>query len=451
MKLIKTPIALAVMIAVTGLTGCATSSDSDSMASESMQSELDEQRRKMAVLEQRLSTKDREITTLATEKAEMSRRTIELEERATSSMSSSSMSSSSTTSMSGTGELFPPNAIPGHCYTRIFIPPTFKTETEKVLVAEGGERLEIIPGETGYETQKVLVKEASTIIKTIPGTYRMVEERILVKEASTSLRPIPATYKYVEERIMVSPGTERLVVIPAKYTTVTEKILVKAAHTSWKKGSGPISLGGSNATGGGNGTIARIDDSTGEIMCLVEVPAVYRTITKRVQAEPASTRSITTPPAYKTIKRRVVDQQASTSPIEIPAVYKIVKRRIVDQPPTTRSIEIPAVYKTIKIKTIIRPPSTRTISTPPKYSTVTRRVPVTEGVMDWREILCKTNTSHRMVTDMQSALKNEGFYKGPIDGVIGRGTMQAIKSYQRSKGQPVGQLTLGTLKSLGVM
>jgi len=448
MKLIKTPIALAVMIAVTGLTGCATSSDSDSMASESMQSELDEQRRKMAVLEQRLSTKDREITTLATEKAEMSRRTIELEERATS-MSSSSMSSSmsSTTSMSGTGELFPPNAIPGHCYTRIFIPPTFKTETEQVLVAEGGERLEIIPGETGYETQKVLVKETSTIIKTIPGTYRMVEERILVKEASTSLRPIPATYKYVEERIMVSPGTERLVVIPAKYTTVTEKILVKAAHTSWKKGTGPISLGGN----GSNGIVARIDDSTGEIMCLVEIPAVYRTITKRVQAEPASTRSITTPPAYKTIKRRVVDQQASTSPVEIPAVYKIVKRRIVDQPPTTRSIEIPAVYKTIKIKTIIRSPSTRTISTPPKYSTVTRRVPVTEGVMDWREILCKTNTSPRMVMDMQSALKNAGFYKGPVDGVIGRGTMQAIKSYQRSKGQPVGQLTLGTLKSLGVM
>ncbi len=405
MKPIKTPIALAVILAVSGLTGCATSGDSDSMATGSMQSELDEQRRKMEELEQRLSSKDQEVSILS---SKLSRSEAEAAKREMAAMKSSSTSnmSSSSAMMSGaaSSDLFPPNAVPGHCYTRIFIPPVYKTETEKVLVSEGGERVEVIPGETGYGTQRVLVKEASTRIETIP-----------------------ATYKYIEEKIQVTPASERLAVVPAKYRTVTEKILVKPAHTEWKKGTGPISIGSGGNDDSENG-VTRIDDSTGEIMCLIKVPAVYRTVTKRVIDTPATTRSV-----------------------PIPAVYKTIKKKVVERPASTRTIEIPAVYKTIKVKTVIKPPSTRTVTIPPKYSTVTRRVPIAEGKMDWREILCKTNTTPNVVKKLQSALQDAGFYKGGVDGVIGRGTMGAVKAYQRSKGLPVGQLTLGTLKSLGVM
>jgi inosine/xanthosine triphosphate pyrophosphatase family protein len=43
------------------------------------------------------------------------------------------------------GELLPPNAKPGECYARVFVPPTYKTETAQVITREASERVEIIP------------------------------------------------------------------------------------------------------------------------------------------------------------------------------------------------------------------------------------------------------------------------------------------------------------------
>lgn len=42
-------------------------------------------------------------------------------------------------------ELLPPNAKPGECYARIFVPPTYRPETEQVLKRDASERVEIIP------------------------------------------------------------------------------------------------------------------------------------------------------------------------------------------------------------------------------------------------------------------------------------------------------------------
>lgn len=51
---------------------------------------------------------------------------------------------------------------------------------------------------------------------------------------------------------------------------------------------------------------------------------------------------------------------------------------------------------------------------------------------------------------IQNALKNAGFYKGPIDGKIGKGTKKAIKEFQKAnKLKPdgvIGKETILTLK-----
>lgn len=203
------------------------------------------------------------------------------------------------------------------------------------------------------------------------------------------LEVIPATYKWGTERVLVKAASSKLVTIPAKYENRTEKILEKAAHTIWKKGSGEIE---------------KIDNSTGEIMCLVEVPATYRTVTSRVQVSP----------------------------------------------PATRTIEIPAEYKTIKVKTEATAPSTRSITIPAEYQTVTKRVKVTEEVMEWRAILCKTNATHAKVMSIQRALKKAGNNPGPIDGVIGSQTKAAVKAFQRAKGLALGGFTHETLQKLGL-
>ncbi len=289
----------------------------------------------------------------------------------------------------GASDLLPPGANPGQCFTRVWLPPQYKTVSEKRLVQEAGERLEVIPAKYGKVTKKVLVEEASTKIVTVPATYKTVTERVLVRPART-----------VQEQIA------------PVYETVSERIIDKPAHTTWKKGTGPIT---------------KIDQSTGEIMCLVEVPATYKTINKQVLKTPASTRSREIPAEYRTVTKRVVDRQAST-----------------------KTIEIPAKYSTVTVTEETTPASSRSIAIPAKYTTVTRQELVSEGRMDWQEILCETNATPQHISSIQRALQKAGYNPGSVDGRVGPGTMNAVSAYQRANGLPVGNLDIATIKSLGV-
>ena len=289
----------------------------------------------------------------------------------------------------GASDLLPPGAQPGQCFTRVWLPPQYKTVTEKRLVQEAGERLEVIPAKMGNVTKRVLVEEASTKLVTIPATYKTVTERVEVSPARTVTEQIAPVYETVSERIMDKP-----------------------AHTTWKKGTGPIQ---------------KIDASTGEIMCLVEIPATYKTISKQVLKTPASTR----------------DRQ-------IPAEYRTVTKRVVATPASTKTIEIPAKYSTVTVNEEVTPASTRSIPIPEKYTTVTRQELVSEGKMDWREILCETNATPQHISSIQRALQAAGYNPGAVDGRIGPGTLRAVSAYQQSKGLPVGDLNMQTIKSLGV-
>jgi hypothetical protein len=53
--------------------------------------------------------------------------------------------------------------------------------------------------------------------------------------------------------------------------------------------------------------------------------------------------------------------------------------------------------------------------------------------------------------EVQEALSQQGYYRGPIDGVVGPGTSAAIASYQQNNGLAVtGTITPGLLNSLGI-
>jgi hypothetical protein len=52
---------------------------------------------------------------------------------------------------------------------------------------------------------------------------------------------------------------------------------------------------------------------------------------------------------------------------------------------------------------------------------------------------------------VQSALSQQGYYQGPIDGIVGPGTRAAISTYQQNNGLRVtGTITPGLLNNLGV-
>ncbi len=290
----------------------------------------------------------------------------------------------------GGGDLLPPGAKPGECFTRVWLPPEYKTVTNRKLVSEAGERIEVIPAKYGSVQKRIVTQEASTKLVTVPATYRTVTEKVLVRPARTVTETVPPVYE-----------------------TVTERIVDREAHTTWKKGTGPIQ---------------RINESTGEIMCLVEVPATYKNISKQVLKTPASTRTR-----------------------EIPAEYRTVTKRVVATEATTRTVAIPAKYSNVSITEEITPAQERRIAIPEKYTTVSTRELVREGRMDWREILCETNTTPGRVMEIQRALQSAGFNPGPIDGGMGPSTIKAVNAFQRSKGLPVDRyLNVQTVKALGV-
>jgi hypothetical protein len=346
-----------------------------------LQAQLNEKETEIQQLHSSNTQKERQIDTF--------REQIAVYERTLASRGEEMPASMKTAGEAGTMELLPPEASAGECYARVFVPPDYRVVTEQVLKHEASERVEIIPAK-----------------------YEWIEKKVLVREASERLEVVPAQYDWVEQKILVEAPSARMEEIPAKFEWVEEEILVEPAHTVWKKGTG---------------LVEKVDNVTGEIMCLVEVPA-----------------------KYKTIRTRVLREQAQTREVEIPASYRIVKKKVMVQGPTERKIEIPAEYTTVKVRQMAYPPHEKRIQIPAEYGTVTRRELVAEGKMDWQRVLCKTNVTPETISKIQTALTNDGYDTGPIDGIYGPWTRSALEEFQADYGLPTGGITYSTIEMLDI-
>ncbi len=293
--------------------------------------------------------------------------------------------------------LVPPNAKPGECYAIGYIPPKYEYQKVKVLLDAGGEK-----------------------VVTIPPKYKTVPKRVLVKEGTKKLICLPPEYKTVTEKILVKPATVKKVVVkPAVYKWVEEKVLVEPAKKVWKRGRSFLS----------QAVATRFDPNTGDILCLVEVPAKYKTIRKKVMVQP---------PIVKEV--------------EIPPVYKTVTKKVLVKPARTKEVEIPPVYKTVYVKELVEPAKVQRIQIPPKYGYVTKKVRVRDEKFLWVRVLCKDNMTRDMIVKLQKALKAKGYYHGPIDGIYGPLTQEAVVNFQKDHDIPItpGAVTERALKLLGL-
>jgi hypothetical protein len=330
------------------------------------------------------------IAALEAELANSERRLAMANEDATS-------SSAAFTGAQADASLFPPNPKAGECYARVLIPATYKSVSEQVVVREAGERFEITP-----------------------ARYEAGTETVLVKEASTRLEIVPAVYENVEERVLVKPASKRIVEVPAVYDTITERVLDKAAHTVWKKGP---------ATSQARNVLSQSTTDTGEIMCLVEVPASYKNVQKRVLVTPAR-----------------------ADEIVIPAEYKTVTKSVVARPATTKEIVIPAQYGDVKVTKLLAPAQERRIVIPAEFDTVTKTTKVTEEAMEWRSVMCEVNMTRPNIRALQKSLADKGYYKAGIDGIIGGQTLSAARAYALAKKLPAGSnyVPIEVVESLGI-
>lgn len=477
----------------------------------------------------------RNNTLLEREKA-VAKREVEAQEVISQAQASSAKANKTDTMVE---ELLPPNARSGECYARVWVEPTYKNYTETILVKEASERFEInpasyqtveetvlvqpagfkmvaVPAKYDFITEQKLVNKATNqwlvdlkkgsapaskeVLDAaaahgidldsatagmcfhehyLPAKYEKVNESVLISEASEVVKIVPAKYRWVEKQVLVKEESSRIEQVPAKYKTVTEKVVDVPAHTIWKKGTGPIQ---------------KINEATGEIMCLVDIPTTYKTLSKRVLVTPASTRTVAIPAVYKTVKVQeliseskevrtsvpakykdvtVTNQVASVGFIwhevhnhehpastrtgkkicltESPAKYETVKRRVVSQEAGSKRIEIPAKYKTVQLTKLTSQATEKRIEIPAEYSTVNLKKIDQDGFMEWRSILCDTNMTRATIIDIQNALKSKGYNPGPIDGDVGPLTVKAVNAFQTDNNLPTDKyINMETVRALGV-
>jgi hypothetical protein len=228
---------------------------------------------------------------------------------------------------------YPAHARPGECFAKVRLPPVYETYGEQVLVA---------PARRDH--------------RVIPALHDTVDKRVLVSPERVERVSLPPTYRTVTETVVVQRGGSRIEYEPALYDTVVEKVMVRPARTEWRRQY--VGPGGIIPVG------ARVEP-TGEVMCLVEVPA-----------------------QWDRVERRVLVRHERRYEVQIPPVTRRVTRQVIDHPGRVVERVIPAVWRTERVRKLVRPERTEVIEIPPVTRTITRQRLASGGSEEWRRIDC---------------------------------------------------------------
>jgi hypothetical protein len=434
--------------------------------------------------------------------------------------------------------LTPPDAKAGECYARVVLPAQYEEVEEQVMVKEASEKISIVPASYEETEEEIEVVPSTKILEPIPATYKEEVETIEVKPASrvwkTSLKKkalpispailtaleangvnlkssepgdcykeyyVPRKFKVVaedilirkehnateivepefemvEQTVIVKPAGKEIVEVPAVYEETEEQVLVEAEKTVWKKGQNPAQ---------------KVSGATGEIMCLVKIPARYRTIKKRVLKSPATTKIVEVPAETKVVKVKKLLSDSQVKYSAKPALYETIEKTelesearfdwvhaqdkvddeykytghqicltqekaktvevtkiVVDTPARVEESVVPAVKTAVIVQKLAS--EAKEVKTPieAEYKMMKKRKKIAGTQIGWKRILCQTNMNKEVIAKIQDALNDSGYKAGKADGVLGKGTKNALDKFQRDNSLATGGLTYETLDALKV-
>jgi hypothetical protein len=440
------------------------------------------------------------------------------------------------------GEEMPIFAKAGQCFTKSFFPPKYTknirtTSTKKILLRKENIKYKVIPAKYKWITKKIKISDGREKIVVTPAIYKTIYEKILIEssekvwresltpnsskvfnsciesasnsgmdiigteigtcfyehykpkkyiditekiltaEASRKIITTPAKYRTYTTKIEIDSTSQKLVPIVAKYKKVKEKVVVAPATSEWRKT-----------------TCQDRGCNQSEVVCLIEVPKKYKTITKKMLLKPSVAQKIKISPIYKEVEIEELVEPAKTKELQIHAKYGTINRRkkieddrffwsdksaknapsrirtqcdkicltqtspkyktiakqIVSKPSSSRKIKTPDRYKIVRVKKVIKPASFKEIVIPAEYEMITVERERTKGFAKWMPIVCESNLTPTTVKKVQEALKKAGFYHGKIDGVWSLEAKSATRNYQRANGLTITRLSIETMKSLKI-
>nr|HPQ21227.1 OmpA family protein [Saprospiraceae bacterium] len=169
------------------------------------------------------------------------------------------------------------------------------------------------------------------------------------------------------EQVVVKEASTRIEKRAMEHETMTEQIEVSPATQKWEKKKADK-----------NCLSANPDDCL--VWCLVEVPARYNTVTKRIKKGCAEgwteigddcVRTVDVPVEYGTRTYKKLVSDATTESNKVDAAYGTRTYRKLVSDATTTSTEVPAQYATRTYKTLLVPAGTYSVSVDAEYGTRT--------------------------------------------------------------------------------
>lgn len=310
------------------------------------------------------------------------------------------------------------------------------------------------------------------------ATLQDIPTKILVSEATERLSVEEAVLKEDTVSVITKPEFTLLVEVPPTYNDGVEKIQIASATKQWKTDCGAVQ---------------QVDHMTGETLCLVDVAAQFKEIPTKVLDVPALITEVNKDAETESVKIQVlvsdakevreavaeefdsIDRQRISKPaqyswlvkgqkpafgakatgrtacfVDRPAQMAEYTRKVVKTPGRFIAKTIAEETASVEIEQMVSAASKAPYKEPATFETVERKIKVSDARIEWKPVLCQVNFSEDIISQVQEALVREGYEPGPIDGIMGRGTSNAISSYQKSNKLADGGLTIETLEKLGI-
>lgn len=144
-----------------------------------------------------------------------------------------------------------------------------------------------------------------------PAKYEERCDKVLIRPATKRRVLEGPVYERQCREVVVQKGYWAEIPVPAKYEDVVDQVCIAPAHREWRK-------------------VKQVDECGREFecYCVVEVPPVYQSRTRRVQCSPETMCKQWVPPVT-----RIEDEPVEVSPacwreVEEPAVYETQRRKV---------------------------------------------------------------------------------------------------------------------------
>lgn len=281
-------------------------------------------------------------------------------------------------------------------------------------------------------------------------TPQLVADKLSYVEVEGYTYEVPQ-FKKIVENVNVSPGYNRLVAIPGQMETKPVKVIVRPPSLVWKKGANLSS-------------VSVKDPNSGDVYCLVEDRGIEKEFQVTKVIRPYGYKIETVAPVPQPITRLVVDKDAPKLVIPVkPVMNQIDVMRLANPDPAANSAEALVSQASIWKGGKQEPLNYQQIDVPAGYAwefvdcnNVQYGAPISGGATKLvapQPVEVKFPPTKTVVItkkQLQTRLQTLGLYSGPIDGVIGTKTKNALAEFQKQNSLPItGMADTKTLKALG--